>query len=279
MSQVTEALTAVNEARAMEESLEKQKGEQRERVLKEANEELIRMVHHLLDKQTSLKVQLDKHAWEAKERQDKREAHLKAFLATLPSTDEIQEQEAWRKELHESNQEVASRVNALLEKARVLEEQQRKTNPILEKAKAEALNKAQNAKEATNTKSTITTNSNNSSISSSNKRVSSSSPSPHTASSGRNSKNSGRIIDEEKKDSSPDVGSSYTHNRSVATNPIVEKAKADAMRYKTKTKPKPTTPTAPPTPPATTNIRTTSPVVTSISSNGIELGTGGNETR
>ena len=147
LSQVAAALNAVNEARAMEESLEKQRAIQRERVLKDANEELLKMVHQLMDQQTSLKVQLDKQAWESKERKDEREKKMEELMRIVARDEEVEDQNMWRSQLQDCNQEVASRVNTVLEKVKVVEEQQKHRNAAIEKAKAEAMAKTREAQE------------------------------------------------------------------------------------------------------------------------------------
>mmetsp|Transcript_23714 Transcript_23714/g.33980 ORF Transcript_23714/g.33980 Transcript_23714/m.33980 type:complete len:310 (+) Transcript_23714:1-930(+) len=120
LTQVTSALTHMNETRISAESAERLKWEKKQKELVEANEELLILSQSLLDQQTSLKIQLDKQSWESKDRREERET-LQKKLASLQSQhfeEEKKERDAWRSILHQHNQEASQKLSVAMNKAR-----------------------------------------------------------------------------------------------------------------------------------------------------------------
>eukprot|EP00542_Grammatophora_oceanica_P009242 CAMPEP_0194046200 /NCGR_PEP_ID=MMETSP0009_2-20130614/20040_1 /TAXON_ID=210454 /ORGANISM="Grammatophora oceanica, Strain CCMP 410" /LENGTH=442 /DNA_ID=CAMNT_0038691401 /DNA_START=53 /DNA_END=1381 /DNA_ORIENTATION=+ len=120
LQQVTVALTTVNEARAAEHTMEKKSLQQREQQLIAANEELLLLVQTLLDQQTSLKVQLDKQAWEAKDRQETRQSVLSELNELTLQQESIlaKDRDMWRQQLQESNEAAAHQLRDVLHKTK-----------------------------------------------------------------------------------------------------------------------------------------------------------------
>jgi len=79
LGQVTSALNTVNEARRQEETVEQHKLVKREKLLTDANTELVALVQSLLDQQLSLKAQLNDQVWKAKEADDARAKALEEY--------------------------------------------------------------------------------------------------------------------------------------------------------------------------------------------------------
>jgi ankyrin repeat protein len=119
---VTNALQKVNENKPKDEQMdigEKMKLNKRVQMLQDANGELLVLVQTLLDQQTSLKVQLDKDAWEAQERYEKTDKYLKELVEMERKAAEAanRDRDKWRSKLTQSNAQVATKLNEIVERA------------------------------------------------------------------------------------------------------------------------------------------------------------------
>lgn len=121
LNQVSQALNQMNLTRKAADSLERSKWEKRESSLMEANEELLAMVQTLSDQQTALKIQLDKQAWESKDRLEKND-DLWNKLQSLHQDQycsEKKERDMWRTMLQSTNDDVSQQLGPIMEKCKL----------------------------------------------------------------------------------------------------------------------------------------------------------------
>jgi hypothetical protein len=118
LTQVTQALSTLNEVRKQEDASDVRKLMKRERLLTEANEELLTLVQSLLDQQTSIKVQIDQQSRIASEKEKARTQALEDYSRMQQDTEsQLREQRSmWYNLLQEGIAQASATMNNVVTK-------------------------------------------------------------------------------------------------------------------------------------------------------------------